>query len=565
MEMGKRKKEAVLSIIDLLVVVFLLSCMVGFILSARSYDLSYPVADGWMVSVTGEGTSSTEENVDLRTYRFPLGTGSISEAEFTRLIPASMLDSATLRIYSMISDIEVRLGNRVVFNSQKDNDRFLEMSRGYTFVELPHCDKSEVLSIRFLATDDRGLALVPNIELTDSGKAYPFFVHERWFSVIISFFMFVFGLVVTILSVVFVRLNDDYKRLMHIGLFSVFAGIWLMSMEDVLLLFGISADRSSGAGYLAISMAFLPLLSLDLLSRKNMSKKDEKLVIFVIRINMLTAFFTACLHFSGLISYVVSVPLIHTVIIIDCIILVFAGAGSIKDMELDERIYHYGMIYIVIMGFGYIALYDLRVYARVIPMRYNESWFPVVVFSFIIVLIIGYLVHLYGMLLNQAEEEVLTRLAYNDALTGLYNRVKAEEEFKRLDASDEAYAFVNLDLNGLKKVNDKLGHARGDEFISTFGDILKEVFSKAGSCIRMGGDEFLVIIKEGFVDQTDELIARLLECEKRESKNTSFDIDSSYGVSKSSEMVHPVAEQLFSLADERMYAQKIASKKGRED
>ena len=564
MEKGIQRKEIALSIVDLLVVVFLISCMVYFIIGARTNNLSHPVSTGWIVNVTGENGEVTESDVDLDLYSLPRDAGRVSEIRLTRLMSKRDLNASTLRIYSMISDVRIYLANKKIYDSKQSENRGIEMSRGYSFVELPHQDNSAVIAIEVTATDDAGLASIPGIALTDSGKAYRFFVHERWFSIIISFFMFIFGLVLTLLSVVFVRLNNDYERLLHIGLFSVFTSIWLMSTQDALLLFGVGPDRSSGAGYLSITLAFLPLLELDLLTRKHMSTREVKLVKHVIAINMVVAAILAVLHFGRILSYVALVPVIHAVVVIDCLILIFAGSGRVREMELDERIYHYGMIYVISMGFVYIGLYDLRVYARIIPMRTSEIWFPAVTFSFLIVLVISYLVHLYGMLLNQAEEEVLTRLAYNDALTGLFNRVKAEEEFKRLDETGEKYALVDLDLNGLKEINDECGHAQGDVLISAFGHILQEVFGESGICVRMGGDEFLVIVRDEFMGSAEELVEKLVAREKEESENQPFEIDAAYGVIKSTEMENPRAEQLFSMVDKRMYDMKQASKKGRE-
>ena len=565
MERRIRKKEIIFSIIDILVIVFLMGGMIYYIGSARSSEYSYPISSGWIVNVKGEYGRVTDSNVDLDEYRLPRDIGRVSEVKLTRLMSKKEIKSSTLRIYSMISDLKVSLDGRKVYDSKDSGSVGIEVSRGYSFIELPHSDKSAVLIIVVKAADDAGLASVPGVVLTDSGKAYSAFIHERWLSILVSFFMFIFGLVVSLLAVVFVWLNNDYKRLLHIGMFSTFAGCWLMSAQDALLIFGVSPERSSAAGFLSISMAFLPLLSLDLLVRNNMSKRDEKIIHYTIRINMAEVALLAFLHFSGILSYVVSVPVIHAMTIIDCMIILFVGVGRVSEMKLDERIYHYGIIYIVAAGFTYIGLYDLRVYARVIPMRYSELWFPVITFSFIIVLFIVYLVHLYGMLLNKAEEQVLTRLAYNDSMTGLYNRIKAEEEFLELDKSKEPYALVDLDLNGLKKINDECGHVQGDLLITSFGNILKEVFSEAGTCIRMGGDEFLVIIRGEHIDLVDELVGKLVAREKEESEKLPFEIDASYGVIKSYEMENASAEQLFSAADKRLYEMKDHSKKGRKD
>ena len=189
MESRIRKKEIIFSIIDILVIVFLIGGMIYYIGSARSSEYSYPFSSGWIVNVKGEYGSATSSNVDLDEYRLPRDIGRVSEVKLTRLMSKKEIKSSTLRIYSMISDLKVSLDGRKVYVSKDSGGVGIEVSRGYSFIELPHSDKSAVLIIVVKAADDAGLASVPGVVLTDSGKAYSAFIHERWLSILISFFM----------------------------------------------------------------------------------------------------------------------------------------------------------------------------------------------------------------------------------------------------------------------------------------------------------------------------------------------------------------------------------------
>jgi|Deesub1362A_J573_1020465.scaffolds.fasta_scaffold00069_96 diguanylate cyclase (GGDEF)-like protein/PAS domain S-box-containing protein len=92
-------------------------------------------------------------------------------------------------------------------------------------------------------------------------------------------------------------------------------------------------------------------------------------------------------------------------------------------------------------------------------------------------------------------EERLEYFSLHDPLTGLYNRAYFEEEMRRLDI--KRYGPVSLivgDLNGLKLINDTLGHAVGDEFLQAAAAALRESF-RPGDCVaRIGGDEFAVLL-----------------------------------------------------------------------
>ena len=559
------KNRFILPIIDLLIIIFLLGSMTYFIVSARASSLAYPIAHDWTVEIYGDGGYDKLVDVDLSDYRLTRALGAVRQVTLSRDFSAEELSYGTLRMYLVAADVSVLIDGEEIDTTSEPLDEHLDDSRGYDFIELPHVEGAGRVSILVSSRDDGGLTAIPEIVLTSSDKSYAQFIHEDWPGILVGIFVFVFGIVVSALSLVFIHLNNDYARLLDLGIFSIFAGVWVMSSVNVPLIFGMNPEKNSAMGYVAISLAFLPLLSIDIRTRTGMSQRDRSIVKKTICVNIAVAVLLAVLHFTNIINYVSSVPVIHIMYVVNCLIILIVGVGHFRNMELDEKIYHVSFFVTILAGFVYMIVYYLRTYFRILPTNYTEFWFPTVTFVFIIVQIVSYLVHIYGMLMNQAEEEVLTRLAYNDALTGLYNRVHAEEEFKKLDEGTSDYALINIDLNGLKKINDERGHAQGDVFIASFGRILKEVFGEIGPCVRMGGDEFLVIVPANHVGRVDALLSAMEKKEAEASRHMPFDVDAAYGVAYSTEQPDSSAEQLYSIADQRMYEMKVASKKARED
>lgn len=95
---------------------------------------------------------------------------------------------------------------------------------------------------------------------------------------------------------------------------------------------------------------------------------------------------------------------------------------------------------------------------------------------------------------KKAQQEALYNLSYRDMLTGLYNRNK----YISMVESSKGHRLTNvgvayIDLNGLKKINDNKGHAKGDMFICTAARVLSETFTD--NCYRVGGDEFVIVIR----------------------------------------------------------------------
>lgn len=93
----------------------------------------------------------------------------------------------------------------------------------------------------------------------------------------------------------------------------------------------------------------------------------------------------------------------------------------------------------------------------------------------------------------------LSRLALRDPLTGLANRQLLEERLERasLRARRERRSFgaLFLDLDGLKKVNDGLGHERGDQLLRAVARRLESLVRRVDTVARLGGDEFVLLIE----------------------------------------------------------------------
>ncbi|HET6509735.1 MAG TPA: EAL domain-containing protein [Baekduia sp.] len=117
-------------------------------------------------------------------------------------------------------------------------------------------------------------------------------------------------------------------------------------------------------------------------------------------------------------------------------------------------------------------------------------------------------------------EGQLQHLADHDALTGLFNRRRFEEELDRALAAAERYgrrgAVLVLDLDGFKYVNDTLGHPVGDELIARLAATLRAELRETDVIARLGGDEFGVILPEATDDEAGAVAAKLLRAVARD-------------------------------------------------
>lgn len=157
---------------------------------------------------------------------------------------------------------------------------------------------------------------------------------------------------------------------------------------------------------------------------------------------------------------------------------------------------------------------------------------------------------------EKRREERLIRESTTDKLTHCYNRRAYENDMHNYsDNHDEDFVFISIDVNGLKKVNDSMGHAAGDELLSGAARCMRRCFGDVGKVYRTGGDEFAIIL---FAD--DEKLAELKETFEKAveswSGKTVKSLSVSCGYVCAKEFPDFTAEEIAKLADVRMYEEK---------
>ena len=166
---------------------------------------------------------------------------------------------------------------------------------------------------------------------------------------------------------------------------------------------------------------------------------------------------------------------------------------------------------------------------------------------------------------EKKNEEILVKKSIIDELTGLYNRRAYEEDI--LEYSSKAigddFVYASIDVNGLKVVNDEIGHAAGDELIKGAADCMIKAFGSYGKVYRTGGDEFVSILFAG-EEQLASIKADLVRITEEWSGKLVSSLALSVGYVEKREFEEETILDMAKVADKRMYQAKSAyySKKG---
>ena len=158
------------------------------------------------------------------------------------------------------------------------------------------------------------------------------------------------------------------------------------------------------------------------------------------------------------------------------------------------------------------------------------------------------------VLKEKYEKEKYIYTSNTDGLTKCFNRRAYDVDMEKLDLSSE-WAYISLDLNGLKQANDTFGHSAGDELICAAANCMKFAFASYGKIYRIGGDEFVALLTQSVTDL--ESILQVFDSSIQDWHGKySNSMSVSYGVVKSTEQDFDSIHSVSKLADERMYKSK---------
>ncbi|UCH80103.1 MAG: diguanylate cyclase [Nitrospiraceae bacterium] len=163
-------------------------------------------------------------------------------------------------------------------------------------------------------------------------------------------------------------------------------------------------------------------------------------------------------------------------------------------------------------------------------------------------------------------EEKLQEAAITDILTGLLNRrgflAMAEQQCRLSDRTKRGITLLFIDLDGMKTINDELGHSAGDQALKDISTLLKHSFRGSDIIARMGGDEFAVLLTEPSEGAEPAVISHLIRniSDHNEHAGRDYELMISIGISHYNPSAPCSIEDMLMKADSRMYQDKVSHK-----
>jgi len=274
---------------------------------------------------------------------------------------------------------------------------------------------------------------------------------------------------------------------------NIFVMLWLICSSDLPQFFTTANDAISLISFMCLAVMAVPYMGYC----EQVLHNHRKYFLIMQLIGVFLPLINILLYLFRLSNPMDLLPLTHIYMLVTMVSsLILALTESNKTVETWLIIS--GIVLLVIASIGGLICYYLA------PASGIEGLFFGVGFvCFITSLFMLILSRQITLIKERRHLDTYKTLAYSDLLTNLGNRSAFEHCFETLGERvnvGDTITLLMFDLNGLKSTNDTYGHQAGDEMIHEMATLLERHFLRYGSCFRLGGDEYAVVIERTFLD-----------------------------------------------------------------
>lgn len=521
--------------------------------------------DRWTVTVNDK----VYKDVTLSKFRFDMcDRGDI--LTFEHVIPRyDTTDDPTINLYSIHAAVKVSVDNEVIY--QYGQNRYREkklIGYGRHFIPLGKNQMGKKLTIEMHVSENNAFDGQQPVIISDGRKFVSKDIAGKRFNLAISMFLMVFGVIIMILSMLMLKSSVNFIQTFCIAMFSFLVGGWTLCNMDLIEYFSSDLLVKTYMEYMTFYVLPLPFTYYfrDRLEEKGFPKWLKIYFKVLIIAEIAFAAFAYTMQFFNIMHLPSFLSGVHILMVLAMLFIVFINVWARKNSQDSINSVMVGFAIAVILTVIELVRFNINKYFLGFFKNEYSSTTCFAVLIIVISLLVDYGKKISQTLYRIAQQQLFKQMAYMDELTGLANRRKCEEYMKELETHTEKYCILCFDLNLLKKINDTYGHEKGDELIKRFADVLREVYSLYGITARTGGDEFVAILNNVSVQETEKLISdMLILIETKNKEDDILKLSTAYGYAMSDEVADSNPHIVYKIADDRMYECKKKSKMGRND
>ena len=464
--------------------------------------------------------------------------------------------NASIMFYTVHQEVDVYIDDELVYSLQTASGEKLSKTIGCEWAEvyLSPDDEGKEIRIRIHPVYETSLANMLSIYYGDFNNIRNQIMRDNLPIMLISALAIIIGVAFIVFYLANIKNAELDRSIIMLGIFSVAAGMWkLCDMTAAPLIFENPLTLSLIA-IIAITMMVYPFLTFI----QSQLNKDSSLVWTIVAgLCGISACTIILLQLCGIADLRETLTFAHIVIVLVIVFVMINVIIEAGHQKFSRKLaLTVGCCILCLLG----VVIDMGVY------YYSGNS------GSMIYCLSAFLFYAVFMGLRSAKEtrrlidrghqaEHFQNLAMHDSLTGLYNRAYYYDFLKTHNVYRENCFIIMMDVNDLKLCNDTLGHDWGDELLINSAKLILEAFP-IGECIRMGGDEFCVLLLESSeaecklcLNTFDELLEKF-----NEANPEAYPVSIAYGYANYVKKIDLDFSDTLRRADKMMYQTKMDMK-----
>ncbi len=452
--------------------------------------------------------------------------------------------------------VQVRINGEEVYQFGFNNQHLFGKTPGCVWVVVPITDQQQgaSLEIELMGAYDRNAGSVNEVYIGTKSSVLAFLLKDRIMSFIACIVILTIGVSMLLISII-LKNGELTNALFRLGMLTIITAVWSLCILNLLQLY-------IGDVFFLLNLEFLTftlLLPFFIFFLQAFSfYKNQKVVKILFWMSILNFVVVEFLQLFGVADYLESIVLTHGMIGITVFYLFVNGIREMFRKEAPKEVKVFILTLIILLLFTVIDLY--RFYFL---LGIDEGFFTRVgLLVFILLWAVDIIKNISKVIAENAKAKLFEKMAYQDQMTGLQNRSAFEEKlslFRELPENGNFGVIITFDMNGLKRINDQYGHAKGDEAIIEFANIIKTGFEDIGNCYRIGGDEICVIVEKDqlMIEEAIESRMNLIADKAKEAgirQGTGFTVAGGYSKCRQDKSFS--IDEAYKQADQEMYLNK---------
>lgn len=468
-------------------------------------------------------------------------------------LPLEMVRGATVLIRTSQQEVKVAVDGEVIYNTRDSKNHIASPSSAYHFVRMPSDGAGKSITVVLSSPYENYAGFMSQIYIGSKASNLFFLLHENGLRFIIGFLVSSVGLLMMILFS-FAKGQENKGSLPSLGAFFFCAGYWVLAeskMMQFIFPYPMALTNSS-----IFALTLLPLFSgfyYYSMHTKTFPKLGKCAVIAAAAASFAFAVAAA-------IDPLLPIRIFPFYLVFLVLYLLLLFATILIESIKKGRFFTTSVCGII--AFNICAMVELIFYLSNMK-TYNKSNFLTLGLLLLCIFMVVDSVQNFSRVYRAAiQVDALSILAYTDSLTGLQNRTAFLEEIGSINVDREAAVTIGMyDVNNLKPVNDAKGHLVGDALLWHCARAIKASLRQEDKVYRIGGDEFVAIIRHEADFDSDGLEGRLLTVLQSENKKTlSYTMSIAYGFATYTKGIDKTLFDTQARADESMYACKKVQK-----